>query len=357
VSASKALEEAHALIQSLFSAMPVGIVLCDGEGNIQASNRSTEKLFGHSARNLSTLNLKQLLNVRESSNMREWIAQSLGKTTNVEGFQANGSAVPIDVTIEYIGSNTDKVLVCLYDVSERHKLEQLKRDFLHMIVHDLRTPLSSIRCFLEGVAVGQYDRQIDGARTRAANCDAELQRLIGLINNILDLEKLNSTDIKITPSTFVVDNLLKNACHSVQALSDSRGIQIVTNDTDFELYADEDQILQVCINLLGNAIKFSPDRGVVHFSALQKNGMVEFHVIDQGPGVPREDRERIFNRFEQTASGAKQKNSSGLGLAICKALVTAHGGAIGTEGAPEGGSDFWFCVPTLGLQSFADEDA
>ncbi len=341
----KALEEAHALIQTLFNSMPIGILLCDSNGNIQASNKSTEELFSRSSRDLSKLNFKTLLR-QDSIDIRIWIEGAIGKTTNIDGIKSNDETVPLDATVELIGGNPERVLICLYDVSERHRLEQLKRDFVAMISHDLRTPLTSVQAFLDGLAAGMYDDQLHQAKRRAQNIEADVARLINLVSSLLDIEKMEAGKLTIDPEVFPVERLLDRSVESVRALSERSQIKLQVRRSDCFIYADENQLVQVLVNLLSNAIKFSPKGESVSLTANELENWVEIKVSDNGRGIPESHRAKIFDRFEQVElSDASLKGGTGLGLAICKTIVAAHKGEIGVESEQGKGSTFWLRIP------------
>ncbi len=343
---SNALEEAHALIRSLFNSMPIGIIICDGSGNIEASNKRCEQFFLRETRELSKLNIVKLIDLPESSDVSSWLMQAVGATTITQGAKATGATMPIEITAEYIGNSKERILLCISDVSERHRIEQLKKDFVAMISHDLRTPLTSVQAFLEGLAAGMYDNALHQARQRAQNTEADVARLINLVNSLLDIEKMEAGKMTIDPEVFPVERLLERSMDSVRALCERSQIKLTSRASDNFLFADENQLVQVIVNLLSNAIKFSPKGETVSIMASESESFILFQIIDHGRGIPETHQSKIFDRFEQVEAGdAILKGGTGLGLAICKAIVSAHGGEIGVTSELGVGSTFWFKIP------------
>lgn len=244
-------------------------------------------------------------------------------------------------------SEEDKTIFCtIHDVTQRKRLEKLKREFVAMVSHDLRTPLTSFQCFLEGFADGMYDTSLDAAKKRARNSEADIGRLISLVSSLLDMEKMESGKMKIEVSLFPVQNLLSRSIESVRGFAEQNKVNLTFDAADVFLNADEDQLVQVIVNLIGNAIKFSPKLSTVQVQALELENDIEFRITDQGRGIPAAFVDKVFDRFEQVeSSDAKVKGGTGLGLAICKAIVQAHNGTIGVNSIEGSGSTFWFRIP------------
>ncbi len=183
-------------------------------------------------------------------------------------------------------------------------------------------------------------------RESVRTAEESVQRLIALVNEILDAEKLESGSISIAPQKTNLEKILSMAANAVSALAEAKKIRIDKEKMDVDITADTNRLVQVVVNLLSNAIKFSPPNSKVQLYAKLNGNMVEVSVEDNGRGVPSEHHQMVFERFHQVSPGdAKEKGGTGLGLAICKAIVEAHGGSIGVESEPPGGSRFWFTLP------------
>jgi signal transduction histidine kinase len=229
------------------------------------------------------------------------------------------------------------------------EIERMKQEFVSMISHDLRTPLTSIQLFLGMLAKGKYGALNESGAKKADMADRNAVRLIGLINDLLDVEKMESGQLTLARSIVTVGGIIERSVDSVRAVAEQKGIQIkVETLEDLSVDADADRLVQVLVNLLGNAVKFSPDGAAITVKVAEVDSHVEISVIDFGRGIPEELKQTIFERFKQAdASDATEKKGTGLGLAICKAIVEQHGGTIGVESELGKGSRFWFSLPKV----------
>lgn len=194
---------------------------------------------------------------------------------------------------------------------------------------------------------GIYGELSESGRKKTMIADRSSTRLIALINDLLDIEKLESGMFELHLEHSAVDPIIEKSTEAVKALADGRNIRFVSTPCVLSVYADGDRLVQVLVNLLSNAVKYSPDDSEVAIETRKLDHQVEIRVIDTGRGVPAHMRESIFERFKQVdISDAKEKKGTGLGLAICKAIVEQHGGSIGVDSEDGKGSEFWFTVPT-----------
>jgi signal transduction histidine kinase len=231
------------------------------------------------------------------------------------------------------------------------ELEQIKKDFVAMITHDLRTPMTSTMGFLELLGDGVYGPIPDKARDGANLAFRNVRRMIALINDLLDVEKLESGKWELSPESITLEPVVTRSVESVSVFAEQHKVKIAVEPIDSTVYADGNRLVQVLVNLITNAVKFSPVDSSVTISARTKGDLVELRITDQGCGIPPQYRESIFDRFRQVrATDATQKGGTGLGLAICKAIVEQHGGSIGVESEEGKGSTFWFTVPVRGSQ-------
>lgn len=232
------------------------------------------------------------------------------------------------------------------DVTERKEVDRLKSEFVSTVSHELRTPLTSIRGSLglleSGSSAISAAQHVELIRIARENTD----RLIRLINDVLDLEKIESGKLELDHSKLVPANLVTEAVNNVSAVAAQHKVEIALELEDRgTVHGDHDRIVQVLVNLLGNAIKFSPAQSTVTVSVRTHHDRVRFAVRDQGPGIPVTHHARLFNRFEQMdGSDRRAKGGTGLGLAICKAIVEQHGGTIGVHSEPGAGSEFFFTL-------------
>lgn len=246
----------------------------------------------------------------------------------------------------------------LYDTAlALRESENLKRHFTQMISHDLRTPLTSIQLFLDLVSQGSYGKLNDKGTQKALVADSSARRLIQLVNDLLDLEKLEANSLQLFMDDVDLQELITNCVESVQSLSEQSSIKVEATVDSVHFKADQDRLTQVIINLLGNALKFSPGNSTVRITSSVQDDDVVISIIDQGRGIPADMIDSVFDRFKQVSRDDSTKlKGTGLGLAISKLIIEQHGGKIGVESEGEGkGSRFWIRLPLAQESSVAVE--
>jgi len=231
----------------------------------------------------------------------------------------------------------------------RAAVERLKQEFLSMVTHDLRTPLTSVRAALTIMGTGVHGQLNEKGQETLEDAEANVVRLINLINDLLDIDKLESGKFQLDIDEVALASVIQRSISAVEGYAKQQQIDIVSAVDDTRLvYADGDRLVQVLVNLLSNAIKFSRAHQTVTLRAHPVSEQeYQFAVIDEGRGVAPEVKDKIFRRFEQAAiEDSKVLGGSGLGLAICKAIIEEHHGTIGVDSEPGKGSTFWFRIPT-----------
>jgi len=232
------------------------------------------------------------------------------------------------------------------DITERRVIDQMKDEFVSVVSHELRTPLTAIRGslgLLAGCALGPLSdkgqRMLDIA---VQNTD----RLVRLINDILDIERMQSGRSTMAKTSCDAAELVAQTVEVMQAIAGKAGVTLSVQPQSVRLWADPDRLIQTLTNLLSNAIKFSSPGGRVWLTVEQQEDHVLFQVKDQGRGIPADKLESIFERFQQVdSSDSRKKGGTGLGLAICRSIVQQHRGRIWAESTPGRGSAFFFTLP------------
>ncbi len=226
------------------------------------------------------------------------------------------------------------------------KAEKEKQEFISMISHDLRSPLTSVRGTLTLISEGRYGKINDSGMDKLLGAEASVDRLIRLINELLEIERIQSGMLPMTVAEASLSALFNAARQALLALEDKHNVLIAIEPTDLVVCIDRDRMLQVIINLLANAIKFSPDDSKVQVSASRLTDGCEIRIKDEGRGIPESKLKTIFDRFSQVDRQIDESlGGSGLGLAICKMIVEAHHGKIGVESVEGKGSTFWIKLP------------
>ena len=233
------------------------------------------------------------------------------------------------------------------DVSQRDALDRMKDEFISTVSHELRTPLTSIRGALGLLSAGLLGEMSDKAANLLRIAVSNSDRLVCLINDILDLERLQSGRAPLSIQTCALNEVVRQAIDHLNPMAEAAQVLVTAESSPVDVDADSDRLLQVVTNLLSNAIKFSPPESVVSVKIARTAEGVTLTVTDQGRGIPMDKLESIFDRFQQVdVSDARQRGGTGLGLAICRTIVHQHGGRIWAQPNPEGGSIFSMFLPS-----------
>lgn len=269
----------------------------------------------------------------------------------VEMRMTTASHHPLDVQWSVVWDAGHRQYFCVArDITEQKQLQARKQDFIAMLSHDLKSPLTSIRASFDMVLRGDFGPVPEKLISTVSKNKVSTDRLILLVNELLDLEKLESGQMELNIARVAPDDVIAAAVESIKTMAASQKLVIEESFTPqsaaLRMLADKDRIIRVLVNLIANAIKYSPDGGQISIGAIERHGHVEVSVSDEGPGIPQAFVDSIFERYKQVSrEDHTEKKGSGLGLAICKAILDAHQGSIGVHSEVGQGSTFWFRLP------------
>ena len=333
-----------------------GICGVDRNGLVRFANPAATRLLGAPAASLIGKQVHELVHGAAPASKKCGDDCTLLKAANGRVpstgedtlYRANGAGFPAEYFLNPIldmGRYSGSVL-SFRDISQRYALDRLKDEFVSTVSHELRTPLTSIRGALgllsSGILGDISDKATNLLRIALSNSD----RLVRLINDILDLERAQSGREPLVFRPVQMADLVRQSMDGMQLMAESAGVLLIHDKTQVEITADADRLVQVLTNLLSNAIKFSPPNSAVSIMLRPGSSGMTLSVIDQGRGIPADKLEAIFGRFQQVdASDSRQKGGSGLGLAICRAIVSQHNGRIWAERNPIRGSTFRVFLP------------
>ncbi len=262
----------------------------------------------------------------------------------------DGTEFPVEVTASpRTGpSGIDGAVVVFRDITERTVLDEMKRQFVSAVSHELRTPLTAIRGSLEMLADGDTGKLPPQAQDVVDVAARGTERLTRLVNDIIDIERLEAGSFGVRPRPEDVGPLVVDATDSLAALAAERDVDIELGRVGGSALCDADRIVQALVNLVGNALKFTHPGGTVRVSAVPSDTEILFTVADEGRGIPPEEFDTIFERFHQVHhNDGRRLGGTGLGLPITKAIVERHGGRIWVESELGAGSRFCFTLPSL----------
>ncbi len=251
-----------------------------------------------------------------------------------------------NTTLQDADSNIIGTISIGEDITERKKVDEIKDEFIGIVSHELRTPLTAIQMSLGLIKTGVYDKKPEKSRRMIEIALLDTNRLVNLVNDILDLERLDSGRVIVEKTVCKAADLMQQAVDGIQAIATKQQISLIIIPTDAEVEAAADAIVQTLTNFLSNAIKFSPADSTIVLSVERQIDCLLFQVRDRGRGIPANKLELIFGRFQQVdASDSREKGGTGLGLAICQSIIERHGGKIWAESILGEGSTFCFTLP------------
>jgi PAS domain S-box-containing protein len=350
-------------IENLVENAGDAIVSTDTEDRILTWNRGAEVILGYSkdeviGKHLSILLPPERFYALEETRTKVQIAGAL-RDMEVRGKKKGGTMIYLSLSVSPIRDLEGQIVGFLRiakDITEKKRferrlqeLDQMKSDFVSNVSHELRTPLTSIKGsvdnMLDGLTGTLNEKQVRYLSRIKSNSD----RLARLINDLLDLSRIESGRIEVRATNLLLTALAAEVAEYLRPLAAEKliRIQVPAVDSSVTAWADRDKVTQVLLNLVGNAVKFTPEDGTVTI-AIERNGKewVQVSVADTGPGILPEERNKIFAKFYQIAHVDKQRpKGSGLGLAISKALIEMHGGKIWVESEIGKGSQFSFTLP------------
>jgi PAS domain S-box-containing protein len=271
--------------------------------------------------------------------------------TSAEGtfWRKDGTSFPAQYTGAPIrGTDSDIIgaVITFQDVTRRREIDRMKDEFISVVSHELRTPLTSIRGALGLLAGGKVGVFPDKAQRMLDIAVNNTDRLVRLINDILDIERIDSGRVTMQKREVEIGDLMTQALEVMRPMADKNGVALELRPVNATVLADSDRMIQTFTNLLSNAIKFSPASGTVTFVGRIESDHVHITVADQGRGIPPDKLHSIFERFQQVdASDSREKGGTGLGLAICRSIVQQHGGEIWAESKLGEGSTFHVSLP------------
>ncbi|MFN7462632.1 MAG: ATP-binding protein [Pseudanabaena sp.] len=355
--AETTLRQSEEQLRLITNALPVLISYVDEHQCYQFNNKAYEDWLGKVPTQIYGMNLKSVWGNNCYTKLIGYVKLALlGQVVTYENeiLLKDGQLRSVNVTyIPHIDEqkNVKGFFSLTTDISERKAIERMKDEFIAVVSHELRTPLTSMHSALKILSTGRLGKLSKDGQQILKIADDNTERLVRLVNNVLDLQRIESGDVKMEKQICNVSTLMIQATEAMQPMAQHHGVVLIVEPVDIEIFVDSDYIVQALTNLISNAIKFSSVNGKVWLTAEKKlNNEVLFSVCDEGQGIPSDKLENIFERFQQVdSSDSRRKGGTGLGLTICRKIVEQHEGKIWAESILGQGSTFSFTLPLLNL--------
>jgi PAS domain S-box-containing protein len=356
----KALAEVRALNarqQAIFDGAVDGMLVLDHDGGICELNPSITRLFGYAESELvgrhNTVLIEDAPDIEAS---QAWLRQvppagagRAGQRREFIGRRKDGSTFPTDVAISRFADVGEPFYIAVIrDITHRKRVEAMKTEFVSTVSHELRTPLTSIGGSLGLLASGAVGQLNDKAARLVSIAHTNCERLVRLINDILDIEKIESGNMAFDMRRLQVAPLVQRTVGANRGFAEGHRVSLTMHVTPWPQFVmgDPDRLEQVLTNLVSNAIKHSPEGGEVEVWCEQRATMARIEVRDRGPGVPHGFRDRIFGRFAMAdSSDSRTRGGTGLGLAIAREIAERHGGTVDFADRQGGGTVFFLELP------------
>ncbi|MCQ8102675.1 response regulator [Methylomonas sp. SURF-2] len=353
----------HTLLNTLSDAL----ITIDRQGIVKTFNQAAELVFGYPAREVVGQKINMLMpephGTEHDKYMDRYINTGrkhiIGTDREVMALRKDGSTFPIELAVSEMWQDGELQFTGLIkDITERKKIERLKNEFISTVSHELRTPLTSIRGALGLInsgLCGPLPDKMDALLTIATN---NTERLLLLINDILDIEKIESGHLRFDFKRVALADLIEKAIADCSSYAADHDIHFAfeADDRLLQVTVDPDRIIQVINNLLSNAAKFSPKNGTVNVTLRAFSGYARISVCDHGAGIPRHFLPRLFDKFSQVdGSDKRDAGGTGLGLSISKAIVEKHQGKISVETAVGAGTTFHVDLPLHSISEIKDQ--
>jgi len=368
------LKSSELRTRQIMANIPAGLLVVN-QGTIEAANSVIERMFNCQRSELARKPLSLLFPELENQPghpILQYDESTPSSEAHLYGCKKDGQRFPCEVTRVAVSTSAGaRLFVFVSDITERHELEELKRDFVAMVSHDLNTPLSSVKLCLEAIETGMYGEIQQDGLVMIDKVKVNVDRLISLINDLLCMDKLESGTLQIHRIRTTLPAITERAMGAIFGLSEAKKIsvnavfsgtqsqapdltidsmqELIDQNVATEVLLDEDRMVQVIVNLLSNAIKFSPTGSEINLHAWLAAGEICFAIVDHGIGIADPLKQTVFEKYKQLDRFGSLDQSRvkgfGLGLAICKSIVQQHSGRIWVEDTPFSGCTFQIRIP------------
>ncbi|MBA2654739.1 MAG: PAS domain S-box protein [Gammaproteobacteria bacterium] len=357
---NKHLQNSEVKFRTVIENVSDGLITINDKGVVESLNPAAAKIFGYKENEVIDRNITMLMppefRDKHLHGLHRFLttgeAHVVGKgAVELKGLHKNQSIFPLELSISEFKINDERFFSgIIRDITDRKRIDLMKNEFISVVSHELRTPLTSIKGslgLLLGGVVGELSAE---ARKLLVIAENNCSRLVRLINDILDIEKIESGKMEFTLKPVAIKSIIEDSLHATKPFADKFDVKLhaINNDSDILVNGDPDKLLQVMTNLISNAVKFSPPHSEVIIKTELDSDKARVEVWDQGSGIPENFKKTIFQKFAQAdSSTVRIHEGTGLGLSISKAIIEKMGGRIGFESNNGQGAKFYFELPLI----------
>ena len=342
------IEDQTRQLDSILSNLVTGVILINHDGNVEMVNKAATELLGKSSDILVNNHYRaNLMHLNIDRMIRQVVEEDEPRSREVSLYTPNEVILEVNVA-PYYGQSWEKrgVIIALHNITKLKHLEGVRRDFVANVSHELKTPVTSVRGFAETILQNEMPKETE--REFIQIIYDESDRLNTIISDLLNLSKIEKNDLQLNIEKIDLVKLIhKTAKPLLKAFSDKNlTLNLPNKGRSIELFADKDRIAQILVNLLSNAVNYTPEGGMVSMKVREKKNRIVFSVKDTGIGIPQSSIDRLFERFYRVDTArARNEGGTGLGLAIVKHLVDLHGGTITVDSVENEYTEFTVSLP------------
>jgi len=343
----KEIKTQNQKLTAVFNSMIEGVIVVDKEGRAISVNPTIEKIFGISKKDVEgKIFLEAVRNNDISEVIHDVLRQARSASAELTLMYPLKKIFAVSATPIFDDHGIAGCLVVIHDMTEIRKLETVRSDFVANVSHELKTPLTSIKGFVETLLEGALDDK-ENNRSFLTIIKEHAERINNLVDDLLSLSHLESKEMTLKKNDIRPRLLVEGIISGFRSQVRKKNIELDNSlPADLSIKADKNRIGQVFTNLIDNAIKFNKEKGLVKIYSQDANGKIKIIVEDSGIGIPEKDINRIFERFYRADKArSRELGGTGLGLSIVKHIVELHGGSVGVESAEGFGSKFWIVLP------------
>ena len=346
------LKASEHTVLSLISQMPAGVMMIEPNGRIELSNEPIGKMLGYTAVEIADMRLTQLMvsKTDSDSELITAVLQASPSHFEVDARKSDGGTIPVELAISTFsdaGEGEDRYIATIMDVSAKQEMQRLRKAFVAMVSHELRTPLTHVSGFLDLLKMGVYGPITGLAESEMESSIDRTQQLSNLVNDLLDMEKLDAGMFDIVKAECELEDVVDDAVDSVSSMVERSSSDVLFEGCEVSIVADRECLAQSLSRLLSAALQLSPGEGEIRVSALDRGAEIEVVVEMPEVRIPDDQIPAMFDRFQQVDSPFKQ-NGVGLGLALSRAIIEQHEGVVGVRSngqQDDRGTEFFMRLP------------